>query len=78
MNIYTVRESNWATCLKKYYAITIKRFFSERCTSTLPKTETMKRDFKFFESGMLRKFGRLFKNFPYAAVTVKSKWEPFF
>ena len=71
MSICTVRESNWAICVKTYHTIAIKRFFSERCTSTASKNETVKRDSKFFESGMLRKFGRLFKNFPFVTVTVE-------
>ena len=73
MSICTVRKSNWAICVEKYYVITIKLFFSERCSSTVSKTETVKRDSKFFESDMLGKFGRLFKSVPYATVTVKSK-----
>ena len=75
MSIRTVRESNWAICVKKDYAITITYFFSERCTSTACKTVTVKRDSKIFESGVLRKFGCLFKNVPHVIVTVEGKWE---
>ena len=78
MSICTVRESNWSICVKTYYAITIKHFFSERCTSATSKTETVTRDSKIFETGMLRKFGQLFKNVPRVTVTVKGKWERFF
>ena len=45
MSVCTLCESNWLICLKKYYAITIKHFFSERCTSTASKIETATRDF---------------------------------
>ena len=78
MSICTVRESNCLICVKIYSAITIKHFFSEKHTSTASKTETVTRDSKIFESGMLRKFGQLFKNVPRVTVTVKGKWEPFF
>ena len=78
MSICTVRESNWSICTKKYYAITIKHFFSERCTSTASKTETVTHDSKIFESGMFRKFAQLFINVPGVTVIVKGKWEPFF
>ena len=71
-------QSNWSICTKKYYAITIKHFFSERCTSTASKTETVTHDSKIFESGMFRKFAQLFINVPGVTVTVKGKWEPFF
>ena len=60
MSICTVRGSHWEISVQKN-AITIKLFFSERRTSTSSKTETVKRDSKISESGMLRKFGRLFK-----------------
>ena len=78
MSICTVREINWSICVKIYAAITKKHFFSERCTSTSSKNETVTRDSKIFKSGMLRKFGQLFKNVPHVTVTVKGKWEPFF
>ena len=78
MSICTVRESNCLICVKIYSAITIKHFFSEKHTSTASKTETVTRDSKIFESGMLRKFGQLFKNVPRVTVTVKGKWERFF
>ena len=76
MSICTMPESNCSIYVKKY-AITIKHFSSERCTSTASKTETVTRDSKIFESGMLRKFGQLFKHVPHVTVTVKGKWEPF-
>ena len=78
MSICTVRENNWSICIKTYYAITIKHFFSERCTSATSKTEMVTHDSKIFESGMLQKFGQLFKYAPRVAVTVKGKWERFF
>ena len=77
MSICTVRESNWSICIKMYSAITIKHFFSKRCTSTASKTETVKRYSKIFESGMLQKFGHLFKNVRHVRVIAKGKWEPF-
>ena len=77
INICTVHESNWSICVKKCYAITIKDFFSERCTSTASKTETVTRDCKIFESSMLRKFVQLFKNVLCMTVTVKGKWNFF-
>ena len=77
MTTRTIRQSNWAICMKKYYAITIKHFFSKRCTSAASKTETVKRYSKIFESGMLQKFGHLFKNVRYVTVIAKGKWESF-
>ena len=77
MTTRTIPQGNWAICLKKYYAITIKHFFSKRCTSTASKTETVKRYSKIFESGMLQKFGHLFKNVRYVTVIAKGKWESF-
>ena len=68
MSICTVRESNWAICVKiplkngtNYFPIPIKLFFCERCTSIASKTETARRDSKLFGSGMLRRFGLLLK-----------------
>ena len=53
-------------------------FFSERCTSTTSKTETIKRNSKIFESAMLQTFGHLFKIFTHTTVTVEGKWKPLF
>ena len=78
MSICTVRESNWPICIKIYSAITIKHFFSERCSSTASKIETVTCDSKIFESGMLRKFGQRFKKVPRVTITVKGKLEPCF
>ena len=78
MSTCTLRQSNWAICIRKYYAITLKHFFSKRCTSTASKTETVKRYSKIIESGMLRKFRHLFKNVRHVTVTAKGKWELFF
>ena len=78
MSICTVRESNWSICIKMYSAITIKHFFSKRCTSTASKTETVTCDSKILESGMLRRFDQFFKNVPRVTVTVKDKWETCF
>ena len=46
---------------KKYFPITIKLVFSERYASKASKTETVRRDCKFFECGMLQKFGLFLK-----------------
>ena len=56
----------------------MKLFLSERCTSTASKTETVTRDSKCYKSGILQKFGSLFKNVPYMTVTVEEEWEPTF
>ena len=77
MSTCTVRQSNWVICMKKY-AINKKHFFSKRCTSTAPKTETVKRYSKIFENDMLLKFGHLFKNVLHVTVTAKGKWKTFF
>ena len=55
----------------------MKHFFSERCISKASKTKAATRDSKIFESGMLRKFGQLFKNVSHVTVTVKGKWKFF-
>ena len=64
--------------LRKKYAITIKPFFSEKCTFTASKAEAVKRDSKILKSGILRMFGRRFINIPNVAVTMEGKSEHFF